>query len=127
MCILLLSGIGLYRCVGRELQLDANAVLDIGEVQNLEGLSKKQVQSILGLPYNSLDEDVWIWSFDMTRPTTIVSWREFEHSGALFLVFVDGKTIKGLRSTAASSPQEVFSSKFGVDESEVPDRFRYTE
>ncbi len=108
----------------KPMELTTNQIVQLrSEGRVLPGMTKARVIELAGLPYNPVEEDVWIWSFDMRRPSAPSSWRKYGDGGALFLVFEDGKTISTFCASGSASPQELYAAKRGVEEGRVPERY----
>ena len=101
--------------------------IESGKAQLKEGMTKIEVANLIGKPFNDSDQNVWIWCFEPKRNEKKLGWREYLRRGGMFLVFVNGKTIKGIRSTVACSHEEVYSSVYRIDEKLVPYEYRITE
>jgi hypothetical protein len=84
------------------------------------GMSKQQVEKIIGLPQNIDNHHVWAWAFnDETGIVQKSHWMDLMDKGLMYVVFLDEQVIgNGLnvRASAAVSPVEWVMSVKNCDE-----------
>ena len=108
------------------------------------GMSKRQVERIVGLPQNTDSQHVWAWAFDLGEgdgvSLTSERWADqlIRHD-LMYIVFLDDKVAGsplGVRASAAESPIELVMSikrcdervamtLLGMSEAEIENHFRW--
>lgn len=71
------------------------------------GMSKREVETIVGKPDNQDTEHVWMWLTTNSLETGVVSWIENYTEPGYFLVFRNNKLISPLLKNMESDPWEV--------------------
>ncbi len=71
-----------------------------------KGMSKAQVERIVGLPQNTDSQHVWAWAFGgESGDSDNKKWMDLIDNGLMYIVFIDDKVVGNPESVYASAAQ----------------------